>query len=57
MAEFSKHRSNMQRQNDEQRIARERMAYFPISKVEGDVEVLHVHKDMWVVSPYKLFAT
>lgn len=44
MSEMSKHRADVQKQSDEQRTARKRMALFP----EG-AEVLFVHKELWVV--------
>lgn len=47
MEESAKLRYNIQNQTAEQRTARERMAYFPSGE---DAEVIHVHKDLWVVS-------
>ena len=47
MAEFSKNRIDIQNQNAEQRTARERMALFPYG---DNVEVLYLHKELWVVS-------
>lgn len=48
MTEAAKHRPDIINQSAEQRVARERMALFPSG--EG-VEVIYVHKDLWVVSP------
>ena len=50
MSETSKHRTDIAKQSDEQRVARERMALFP-----ADAEVLFVHKDLWVVSEIEAF--
>ena len=49
MEESAKLRYNIQNQTAEQRTARERMAYFPSGE---DAEVIHVHKDLWVVSAW-----
>jgi hypothetical protein len=47
MVEFSKHRSWIHTQNEEQRRARERMALFP-----ANAEALFIARDIWVVSNY-----
>lgn len=42
---MSKHRTDVAKQTEEQRTARQRMALFP-----DGAEVLFVQKDLWVVS-------
>lgn len=49
MAELSKHRRDIADQTEEQKTARNRMALFP-SGEEGEVEILYVDEEMWVVS-------
>lgn len=45
MAEMSKHRVDVQKQSDDQRTARERMALFP-----AKAEAIYVSGELWVVS-------